>query len=308
MTNQQDGTERLAQGLANSIRCHGVVIPLYGVCPPDLGEQVSSYAKAGLVVVLVQNNSDDNTSLPSMLRVLVDSEPGVIYVHNSNLGGIAGGFNRGIERIIAEGVQWVTLLDQDSRLASSALIRLREPWADYSGQQIMVGPVIWDGRRHQIHGRRRQSSKKGYLQTRLLISSGTTFSAGDWPFLGPMMEWLVVDFVDHLWIFQSQARGFSLLQHPDVVLVQSFGQRHPHPLCHLLGMELYSPMRHYYSIRNLRFLLLNQDVPLDLRFKELLKMLFKPWLWLIFEPQKKKNLHAILMALSAPLPAHTKER
>lgn len=67
-------------------------------------------------------------------------------------------------------------------------------------------------------------------------------------------------------------------------------------------------MRHYYSIRNLRFLLLNQDVPLDLRFKELLKMLFKPWLWLMFEPQKKKNLHAILMALSAPLPAHTKER
>ena len=31
-------------------------------------------------------------------------------------------------------------------------------------------------------------------------------------------------------------------------------------------------------------------------------MLFKPWLWLLFEPQRRANAKAIVAALLAPLP------
>ncbi len=67
-------------------------------------------------------------------------------------------------------------------------------------------------------------------------------------------------------------------------------------------MRLYSPSRHFYGLRNLRWLCLQPYVPLDLKLKEVFKMLFKPYLWLLFEPRRRANLRAIFMALLARLP------
>jgi rhamnosyltransferase len=280
----------------------GVVIPLYGPCPPELPERVKAYALHGLLVVLVQNNPEGSSLLPPILETLLVKEPEMRLVFNHNRGGVAGGFNRGIETAIAEGVKWITLLDQDSRLSAADFERLIEPWLSNPGGRLLIGPMIWDGRRDKHHGRRHLLQQGGYIPTRLLISSGTTFKVSDWPLLGPMDEWLMVDFVDHLWGFRAQERGFLLLHHPQVILHQEFGQKHPHPLCHLLGMELYSPMRHFYSLRNLRWLLRMHYVPLDLKIKEMVKMMLKPWLWLLCEPRKAENLQAIIQALRSPLP------
>ena len=279
---------------------HAVVIPLYGGLPSDLEDWLQALQQTGLQVVLVQNNPSDGLALPAALH---QPQEGFHVVLNHNVGGVAGGFNRGVEAAIDVGAHWITLLDQDSRLDPADLLRLREPWQRLDQPALLVGPLIWDGRREQLHAMASASNLQGYLLARLLISSGTTFRAADWPQLGPMFEWLVVDFVDHSWCFRAQARqGFRLLQHPEVQLVQRFGRTHPNRLCRCLGMELYTPSRHYYQLRNLRWLLLQAEVPLDLRCKELLKMLLKPWLWLLCEPRRRENLAAILAALRAPLP------
>ena len=277
------------------------MIPLYGEVPEDFQHWVQTLQEVGLRVVLVENNPSHGPQLPVAL-----SEPQVslTIILNHNVGGVAGGFNRGVDAAIAGGAGWITLLDQDSRLPPLDLLRLREPWQRCDSQALLVGPLIWDGRRDQLHDMASAASLHGYLHTRLLISSGTTFRAVDWPRLGPMCEWLVVDFVDHSWCFRAQARqGFLLLQHPEVQLVQRFGRSHPNHLCRWLGMELYSPTRHYYQLRNLRWLLQQSEVPFDLRCKELIKMLLKPWLWVLCEPRRRENLDAILAALCAPLPA-----
>ena len=279
---------------------HAVVIPLYGEVPDDLLYWVNALQQVGLQVMLVQNNPSDGHELSVSLQQL-QARPRIIPNHN--IGGVAGGFNRGVDAAIAGGAEWITLLDQDSRVSPSDLQRLREPWQRLENQALLVGPLIWDGRRNQPHAMASGSDfQQGYLMTRLLISSGTTFRAVDWPRLGVMCEWLVVDFVDHSWCFRAQARqGFLLLQHPEVRLVQRFGRSHPNQLCRWFGMELYSPTRHFYQLRNLRWLLQKAEVPLDLRCKELIKMLLKPWLWLLFEPKRRENLASILAALRAPL-------
>ena len=275
------------------------MIPLYGEVPDDLLHWVNALQQVGLQVILVQNNLSNGHDLPVPLQQLQVS---LRIIPNNNIGGVAGGFNRGVDSAIAGGAEWITLLDQDSRVSPSDLQLLREPWQRLQNQALLVGPLIWDGRRNQPHAMGNAASLHGYLHTRLLISSGTTFRAVDWPRLGVMCEWLVVDFVDHSWCFRAQARqGFLLLQHPEVQLVQRFGRSHPNQLCRWLGMELYSPTRHYYQLRNLRWLLQNAEVPLDLRCKELIKMLLKPWLWLLCEPKRRENLAAILSALRAPL-------
>lgn len=279
---------------------HAVVIPLYGEVPCDLEDWVHALQEVGLQVVLVQNNPSHLSDLPTALKRY---EQGLHLIHNHNVGGVAGGFNRGVDAAIAGGADWITLLDQDSRLLPADLQRLREPWDRLTQPALLVGPLIWDGQRERLHAMASSTKMQDYLLTRLLISSGTTFRAVDWPRLGPMAEWLMVDFVDHSWCFRAQARqGFCLLQHPKVQLVQRFGRTHPNPLCRLLGMELYTPSRHYYQLRNLRWLLQQAEVPLDLRCKELLKMLLKPWLWLLCETRRRENFTAIVAALRAPLP------
>jgi hypothetical protein len=282
---------------------HALVIPLFGVLPPNLLSRLHAFQQGGSALILVFNQPQ-GAPVPDDLVSLFSSEPSpaVELVLNHNRGGVAGGFNRGIERAIAIGAYWITLLDQDSDLQPSALQRLREPWRDQPSERMVVGPRIWDGRRHRWQDHQRAISMTAWYPTRLLISSGTTFRAIDWPLLGRMQEWLVVDFVDHAWSFQVQTRGFQLLQHPQVVLQQQFGAPHPNLLCRLLGMELYPPSRHFYALRNLRWLLRRAEVPMDLKLKELAKMLIKPWLWLMMEPNRFANGIAILKAIRAPLP------
>ena len=272
---------------------HWLVVPVFGqggdgFCSTDA---VLALKKAGYGVVLVDNNPS-----PGSVRA-----GGCLLVYNGNLGGIAGGFNRGVAAAMAAGARAITLLDQDSRITPGALQMLRELLESHSGQPLLVGPRIWDTRRQQWH-QPAQQRWHGYPRTRLLISSGTTFVAENWTLLGPFDEDLFIDFVDHAWCFRAQAAGFVLLQHPHAQLEQQFGQAHPHWLCRLLGMELYSPQRHYHSLRNLRWLLRQSWVPLDLRVNELIKMLVKPALWLLFEAQRRANVQAILGALVAPLP------
>lgn len=276
---------------------HVVVIPLFG---EDAARDVAAYVQAllqvGLAVVVVDNNPDLAIGDRALLA-------GVQIVVNRNCGGLAGGLNRGVELARQLGARWITLLDQDSRVEPHLYSRLRECLEAQNLSRVIIGPTIWDQQHQRRHGRW-QPAANHLDAVRLLITSGTTFRAFDWPDLGCFHEDLFIDFVDYAWCSRARARGFALFQHPDVILQQRFGARHPSRFCRLLGMRLYSPDRHYFSLRNLRWLCLQPCVPLDLKVREVLKMLAKPWLWLLFEPQRRANLRAICMAFSGKLPAH----
>jgi len=280
---------------------HAVVVPLFGAPESDLDLFLDELRAHGFYVVLVDNNPVDLEG--------ADRLAGDLYITNENRGGIAGGFNRGVEAAIKAGAQWVTLLDQDSRLSPLALHHLRDAWNQNPEAMLVVGPVIWDRARGAVHARAgvpvrlAECSDGLWLSTRLLISSGSTFATCHWEKLGGFCEDLFIDFVDHAWSFRAQARGFKLIQRADVYLEQLFGSPHPALLCRLMGMQLYGPIRHYYGLRNLRWLLGQSFIPFDLRVKEFVKMLFKPWMWLIFEPNRRANLSAIVRGLIDPLPA-----
>lgn len=275
---------------------HAVVMPLFGAPDPDLPSYLADLGRGGLDVVLVDNDPE------GALGAMIGRWPCRHWIVNRNRGGIAGGLNRGVAAARELGADWITLLDQDSRLSAEGLQRLRDPWLVIpSGELVVVGPTIWDRDRRTSHGR--CLSREGpYERTRLLISSGTTFRTADWPSLGWFHEDLFIDFVDHAWCFRAQARGFTLLKNPDVRLVQRFGHPHPNRLCRWAGLQLYSPQRHYHALRNLRWLILQETVPLDLKLKECAKMLAKPWCWLLFEPRRRANLTAVVRALLDPLP------
>lgn len=279
----------------NNFRNHSVVIPLFGLLASDFVEYIESLSQSELNVVLVDNNQRTTLNTPS---ALVD----YVTISNFNNGGIAGGFNRGIEYAISEGADSITLLDQDSRIAPHQVRALSKFLDLNADKKYVVGPSIWDAQRKKRHGRFETTIVDGVDSSRILISSGTTFRSADWASLGCLNEALFIDFVDHAWCFRAQTRGFNFFQLRQAVLRQQFGSKHPNIICNMIGMQLYSPNRHFYAVRNVRWLCIQPFIPFDLKFKEALKMFFKPLLWLAFEPQRTSNLKAIIAALIAPLP------
>ncbi len=261
----------------------------------EFQRRIQALRQALGLVVLVDNNPLADS------RIMALEGGGIRVVHRANRGGLAGGFNAGIRAAIAAGAQWVTLLDQDSAIDPLSLLRLREAWQLLPDRLLLVGPSIrdLDGAAAPVLD---VSAGDPYDRPRLLISSGTTFRSRDWDRLGPFHTELFIDFLDHIWCFRAAARGCLLLQDRRVELAQRFGAPHPQPLCRWLGMKLYSPQRHYYGLRNLRWLCRQPEVPLDLKVKEVLKMLVKPWLWLLFEPRRPANARAICAGLTDPLP------
>ena len=263
--------------------CGAVVVALYGTAPHELKRRLSAFGRAGLKVVAVNNNATAACPL--------DVEGHLSWLENGNIGGLAGGLNRGVTQALALGCGYVTLLDQDSELSAAGVLTLQEAVATQPDR--IVGPSVWDQERDQWHTRQRRP--------RLLITSGTTFQAAAWQQVGGYHEWMEIDFIDHEWCSRARRDGFELEVLADVRLNQQFGQRHPSPIAHSLGLQLYSPYRRAVALRNLRWLLRQAYVPLDIRLKEAMKMLLKPWCWLALEPQRRRTARSLLAGLRAPL-------
>lgn len=266
---------------------HGaVVVALYGPAPADLWERLQGYSLSGLCVVAVNNNNDGDGNRPPLDKIL--------FIDNANIGGLAGGLNRGVAVAISEGIQAITLLDQDSELSSEAILALQQ--RVQSQPNAIFGPPVWDKDFQQWH------TPPG-SRPRLMITSGTSFSATTWHQVGEYLNWMEIDYIDHEWCSRARRLGltFRVLPAAELQLKQQFGQHHPHPLAHQLGMRLYSQYRRAVAVRNLRWMVWQTHVPLDIRLKEVVKMAIKPWFWLALEPNRSSTMRALLVGLQAPL-------
>ena len=274
---------RLRQAMQNK-RC-AVVIALYGHMPRGLGDRLQDFHSAGLLVVVVNNNTEVNPTCTSS---------DLFWLENGNNGGLAGGLNRGVAHALQCGCELITLLDQDSELSAITVSALQLRVEQQPN--LIVGPAIWDVERQRWH-----TPPQG--QPRLLITSGTTFNAGTWRLVGPYHDWMEIDYIDHEWCCRASRLGLRLqvLEARELPLKQHFGQRHPNPLAHRLGIQLYSPYRRAVALRNLRWLVQQNHVPLDIRFKEVMKMMLKPWCWLALEPAPAITLRYLWAGLQAPL-------
>ena len=260
---------------------HAIVVPLYGELQTECLERFKYWVEQEFWVVVVNNNPVDWP----IEGVCASS---VVGHHNQE--GLAGGFNSGVNKAIADGAEFITLLDQDSIISSESLLLLSER----CNPNLIVGPRIIDGDR----GREQTNTNH---RIRMLISSGTTFHADAWKKIGQFKGWMEIDYIDHEWSSRARKYGFDLVLEKNAKLIQTFGIRHPNPLAHHLGLQLYSPYRRAVSIRNLRWLIRQEFIPWDIRIKEFIKMLLKPFIWLILEPGRQRCLAVVWIGLTARL-------
>lgn len=209
----------------------------------------------------------DNGGAERASPICLDERPGLVVEQaDSNLG-VAGGFNRGVERLIAERCNSALLLDQDSRPPPdlvSTLQRERQRLQLDGLSVAAIGPRIRDHEDHRaapfirfaLPFNRRLDRCQGSEPCDFLISSGSLLDLSLWPEIGPMRTAWFIDNIDLEWCFRARRCGHAIVGCHEVVLDHRIGQRER--LLGWLPYRRHSPERLYTMMRNRIFLYRSQ--------------------------------------------------
>lgn len=176
-------------------------------------------------IIVVNNGSTDGT------REWLDAQPGLLVVHQDNVGG-SGGFYTGIERAYSEGADWIWCMDDDVFPRPNCLDRLL-PYTDrpevgiLSPRRLLEGKVFTHEFRHfnftnpvgSLHGRKLAKQQ---------VNQATEIVGAD--FEGPFISRRVVEKIGlpnrELFIFcddtdyclRAHLAGFKLLYVPEALM------------------------------------------------------------------------------------------
>lgn len=176
-------------------------------------------------IIVVNNGSTDGT------REWLDAQPGLLVVHQDNVGG-SGGFYTGIERAYSEGADWIWCMDDDVFPHPDCLDRLL-PYTDWpevgilSPRRLLEGKVFTHEFQHfnftnpvgSLHGRKLAKQQ---------VNQATEIVGAD--FEGPFISRRVVEKIGlpnrELFIFcddtdyclRTHLAGFKLLYIPEALM------------------------------------------------------------------------------------------
>lgn len=251
-------------------------------------KKVKALASGGYLVVVVSNGADGD--LLNSLR----NKAGIELIKNSENLGLAHALNQGIASAFDDPeVQFVVLFDQDSSPpVKLPLVLANELDID---SDACIGPRLIDVKA-QGAGYRTHNSKAGAKAVVSIPTSGTVISRRAFATVGPMLEKLFIDGIDHEWCLRAAHKGFKVRISDQVTMLHDmgddgivwFGDYKP----------LYkNPIRHFYIIRNSMYLGLHGCLPLRWRLLELLKTLRRIPVYLWVSNDRMRSVKLIVQAL-----------
>lgn len=266
--------------MASDIAC---VVVFYNPAPAAV-DSVQTLARAGYPVVVVVNQAAPArvAAMTGMANVHVIQNPG-------NLG-LATALNQGLGLAFDElHVAWAVALDQDSTPPASLPRDLATALeAEASGKIACIGPTLVD--RKSDHGRYAyDQSPEPTGSPRTIPTSGTLITREAWQAVGPMLEPLFIDGIDHEWCFRAYDKGFKVAVSPQVTMLHDMGDT---------GIRVFgrfkpihrSPIRHYFIVRNTLYLCSLGYVPTGWKVSELLKTLRRFAVYLLVSTDRLRSL------------------
>lgn len=242
------------------------------------------------VVVAVNSASDAFLSKVSEIN-------GVALLKNSTNVGMATALNIGIQYALEScGVDFVALFDQDSlpppRLVSSLVA---EGLVLNEVKLACIGPKLVD----QKAGRasyRITNTQNDINKPRSIPTSGSVISKEAFKVIGPMLEGLFIDGIDHEWCLRAYSKGYVVKVSDRLKMVHNMGD---------IGINFFgqfkpihmSPVRHYYIIRNALYLSKLSYLPLRWRAFELIKTVRRALVYLAISKDKLKTISSIYLGV-----------
>lgn len=211
--------------------------------PLEIGEEkiiqnILSYSSYCKKIYIVDNSSDLHEGLAKKI-------PNSIYISNKNVGGIAGGQNRGCERALNDGFEWAMTMDQDSIFEPKQIreyIRLVEEYIPTDEKAVSFGPSIknlnetlhwtkWirfnmlSPIKRKILGKRwkPQPPKPLFDKVERVIASANIINLVEWKKVGKFDEILFIDEVDYDLCYKFIRDNKNIIRFNNVFLNQFFG-------------------------------------------------------------------------------------
>ncbi|MHB8846033.1 MAG: glycosyltransferase family 2 protein [Nitrospirota bacterium] len=203
--------------------------------------------------------------------------------------GLAAALNIGAAKALEQGYDYLLTMDQDSKAAPDMVSKLRECLNSHDPSRIgIVSPF------HMIKTAHRPINR-GCKEVLTAMTSGNLVNLNIFRAVGPFMEELFIDYIDHEYCLRLHQRGYRVLQSYEALLEHNQGDIIIYDLFfRKTAATNHSAFRHYYMTRNRFFLMrrYRKEHPSYYwaQWKDFLRdLLFV----LLFEEQKKDKLAKI---------------
>lgn len=239
---------------------------------------------------------------------LVNNSVGVIAPFNPEMKVINFGQNRGIAEAQCVGMEWafvenqsefVLQMDQDSIPADNLVENLLLAWDKLLEQGEEVGLI---GSQDIDKDTLKESQAKfnkgrviangGLVEVNEILSSGSLIPQSTYRKVGGPDSKLFIDLVDFEYCWRIQASGLKVIKNPSAKIYHKLGEGQV-KILGLLPVGLPKPFRHYYSVRNTVFLILNGKAPVYWKATNIFKVLFKLLIYPVAMPQGKERFKYI---------------
>lgn len=251
-------------------------------------QRIQDLAAVGFTIILVSNAAP-----PDLLDRLSQSLSVHVLVNGNNVG-LATALNRGIVFAFNDpNIQFVALFDQDSSPADSLPLALAQELVD--SDSACLGPLLIDEKKPFASYPHTSSvftkSNPGSIPT-----SGTVISKGSWATVGPMLDDLFIDGIDHEWCFRACSKGLVVRRSEIHTMKHNMGD---------VGINLFgtykpihrSPFRHYFIVRNSIYLASLPYIPLKWRLLELFKTVRRIFVYAIVSTNRLETIQLLAKAI-----------
>lgn len=222
------------------------IIVTYNPNIPQLEKCISSLVSQVEKIIIVKNSGEslDFTGFPfeKIAQLQLDENRGVAYAQN-----------RGIEKAVECGAEWILLCDQDTVFPDLYVHRMMEKTSRW-GNAVIYVPAFFNEIKSRMEAVSITFSENvrpaGTQPIPLIhaIASGSVFHNSVFQKTGGMDEWLFIDYVDFEFCWRARSAGIKTMLFPDIVIHHRLGDS-----CKIVfgrKITLRSDMRYYYMLRN----------------------------------------------------------
>jgi len=200
---------------------------------------------------------DNNSTVSNIMELLNEFHGSIELIKMSENEGIAHAQNIGIQKSIENNSDYILLCDQDTYFPSNYIEQMLPIFNSEPDNVAAVAPLFHDAVGKDKNegfvtlsgfGYSRIFPDKGLYKINQAIASGLIIKSSTLNAIGLMDADLFIDWVDLEWCWRAIAKGYVILGNADVLIEHNLGDSSI--AVGNKGINLRSPIRHYYITRN----------------------------------------------------------
>jgi len=201
-------------------------------------ENIKSYLGFVKKLYVVDNSAGNNLSL---LSELTRDDDKVEYIPNLDNLGIATALNKGCERALEQGYNWILTMDQDSSFDRAEMTKFIDAFETKKLEDPTIAVFTPLTNEYQ---------PEGYASR--VITSGNLLSLTAYKQIGGFDDTLFIDEVDHDLCYKLTQRNYTIYTFSNVHMEHKIGDGKSHQFLYprRLYVMHHGAIRKYYIIRN----------------------------------------------------------